>query len=416
MPKLVTHPCGRDGCRALVTRNVHKFCSAECARLMQIKNEVPTLLDSITETGNSAEITKSVDRKIRTLADMVKVCEIDLDTWEIDRWVCNKWEVGAKDRNKQIRVTPLFQVKVWLKRKVAVIVARAEIDFLKDLAKRELGKIIKPFRSAERLHSTQNSLLIELAIPDLHAGKLAWAKETGYANYDTKIAIGNFEQAFETLMQRVPRSLAAKILLPIGNDLFNADNVNGMTVAGTPQDTDVRFYKTFYKVREMVVRCIERARLVAPVDVIIVPGNHDRGAVWHLGDSLECWFHTYKDVAINNHPLMRKYYQWGQVMLMFTHGDKGKPQDYPALMATEMPQMFGATTHREAHMGHIHRVQVEEKHGVKMRFSPALCPPDAWHATSQFVGNKRGAEAFVWDLSDGLIATAQFSLPDKDEL
>ena len=47
---------------------------------------------------------------------MVKHCRIDLSTWEVERFLCNKWEVGAADKHegrlKAIVVEPLFQVKV----------------------------------------------------------------------------------------------------------------------------------------------------------------------------------------------------------------------------------------------------------------------------------------------------------------
>ncbi len=82
---------------------------------------------------------------------------------------------------------------------------------------------------------------------------------------------------------------------------------------------------------------------------------------------------------------------------MLTHGDKGRKQDYPLLMATEEPKMFGETLYREAHTGHIHQIQTQEHHGVRVRVSPALCAADAWHAENMYVGNQRAAEAFVWE-------------------
>ena len=43
--------------------------------------------------------------------------------------------------------------------------------------------------------------------------------------------------------------------------------------------------------------------------------------------------------------------------------------------------------------------------GVRVRVSPALCPPDAWHAEHGFTA-LRAAEAYVWHTTDGLVAAA----------
>jgi DNA repair exonuclease SbcCD nuclease subunit len=168
-------------------------------------------------------------------------------------------------------------------------------------------------------------------------------------------------------------------------------------------NTDGRYQKTFVIARKMIVRCIERLREIAPVKVLVVPGNHDTRATWHLGDSLECYFHRYDDVEIDNNPTPRKYFQHGNVMLMFTHGDKGKRTDYPLLMATEQRAMWGATKYRETHTGHTHMTKMDEQHGIRVRVLPALCPPDAWHSENGFVGNLRSAEGYVWNNVEGLV-------------
>jgi hypothetical protein len=73
----------------------------------------------IVSSQNSQEIdTRS--RRIQTLEQLLEACKVDLDTWSVDHYVVNKWEVGSKDPDGQIAVAPLFQVKAWLVRKVPV--------------------------------------------------------------------------------------------------------------------------------------------------------------------------------------------------------------------------------------------------------------------------------------------------------
>lgn len=407
--------CARPDCARRVSEYRRKFCSPECGQQAASQPTRPhsrhqhdtTPCESFRVDGQTAVATRLTRQPVKTLADLVRICEIDLTEWDVDRWEANVWEMGSKDANGVAHATPLFQVKAWLKRKVAVIAVREEIASLFAHAARAL-----PHRVRRRPQPGGNHpYLLEVSIPDLHAGKLAWGAETGHADYDIKVAERVFEEALETLIARVPAHPYRQVVFVAGNDLLNADNTTGTTTRGTPVENDSRFQKTFVTVRKMMVRAIDRLRLIAPVHVPMVPGNHDFESLFSLGDSLECYFHKVDDVVVDNAPTLRKYIQFGRVMLMFTHGNQGKLPDYPLVMATEQPVMFGATTHREAHTGHIHRLRMEEYHGVKVRTSPALCPPDAWHSAHQFVGQGRSAEAFIWHEQDGLVGTAYYTVP-----
>jgi hypothetical protein len=96
---------------------------------------------TLSVSGNSAEVTKTTHERVRTLNDLIRVCEIDTDEWDVERYVCNKWEMGAKIGPQDvatITVTPLYQVKAWLRRKVVVIAARDELAALLADAKRRI--------------------------------------------------------------------------------------------------------------------------------------------------------------------------------------------------------------------------------------------------------------------------------------
>lgn len=378
--------------------------------------------NEITEDHWKIEIPKT---HIHTLAQLVEVCKIDLSIWEVEKFIVNKYEVAMKlaatteyMETKDGRsvpswvrkgqdtpvVQPLYQVKAFLRKKKDVIAAKDEIAALKEFAKKEAHVPMKIERD-----SFASGNMLEVNLPDVHFGKLAWGVETGYEPYDVKIAEQMHDRAVETILHRASPFKFDKVLYVVGNDILNSDDLEGRTTKGTSVTTDGRYHKTFFKVRELLIRTIERLRQIAPVHVMIVPGNHDTLSAWHLGDSLECYFHKYDDVKIDNVPVPRKYLEWGKVMLMFTHGDKGKRSDYPLLMATERPEMFGRTKWREAHVGHLHFTKLDEQHGVRVRMLPALCPPDDWHAENGFVGNLRNAEGYIWNKDEGMVATVYYS-------
>jgi hypothetical protein len=362
-------------------------------------NQQTLSTDSQTFFGDKWDISLPKTR-IHTLDELVEYCQVDLSIWRVDKLVINKWEVGAKNANGDLVVEPLFQVKATLSKKQEVIAAKNEIEELK----REATEFIfRPHLKLARSDKYSGNSL-ELLIPDLHAGKFAWSKETGYPDYDTPTAIATYERAVETILDRAAGYKFDEILLGIGNDALNSDDYNSQTTKGTLVSSDTRYPKTYKAVRQMYVRTIEKLRKIAPVKVKVIPGNHDTVTTFTLGDSLECWFHNDPEVEIDNGPSPHKFYTWGRVLLGFCHGDKGKKADYGLWMATERPVDFGNSTFREIHIGHTHGLKVDEKFGVRVRTFAALCPPDAWHSAEHFVGNLRQAEAIVWNKEAGRIA------------
>ena len=286
------------------------------------------------------------------------------------------------------------------------IEVQEEIKVLKAMAKEEIKR--NPPLTKE---PKQTGLMLEINISDHHFGKLAWPTETGYAPYDLKIAEAMFARALSTLLERSKGYEIEQIVFVLGNDLLHANNVQGQTFGGTVLDTEGRFQKTYWTVRKAMCAAIEKLRQIAPVKVVVCYGNHDRTSVWTLADSIECYFHDDARVEVENAPVYRKYFQWGKCGFMFTHGDLGRREDFPLLFATEKPDIFGSTTFREIHTGHIHSTKTQEFHGVRVRALPSLTPPDNWHSENSYVGNLRNAESFVWSKTEGIIA--QFTYNDS---
>lgn len=336
---------------------------------------------------------------IHTLDQLLEYCKVDLGVWKVERFIVNKWDMGFTDLNKNPGTQPLFQVKAQLVRRTEIVDAREEIERLKTEAKKAARKPVPV------IHSTRKSgNMFEVNIPDAHFGKMAWGKETGQRSYDTPIATQTFLRALETLIDRATGYEFDQVVFVVGNDLLNSDDEQGRTTKGTFVSTDGRYQKTFVTVRETITTAIERLRKLAPVKVVMIPGNHDTLSVWHLGDSLECYFANYDDVEVDNRPTQRKYHRHGDVLLCFTHGDKGKREDYPLLIATERAKDFGETRFREIHTGHIHQTKLQEWHGVRVRILPSLSPPDAWHAENAFTGQQRNAEGYIWNEKEGLLS------------
>lgn len=257
-------------------------------------------------------------------------------------------------------------------------------------------------------------LLLELAIFDLHMGKLAYDKETG-EDYDLDIAVKRYNETVTELLSRVDPDKIERILLPIGNDMVNVDNKQNTTTAGTPQSSDSRFSRMFQMTKKLVIDTINRLIQIAPVDVVVIPGNHDEATMFTLGEVIDAYYHTTNIVTVSNSPKLRKYYQYGKNMIMFTHGDKEKIAELGLIAAHEEAKMWGNTIYREVHIGHFHKQKTinyatsDEYPGFKIRILPSLSSTDAWHYGKGFL-SQHAAKAFLWDFERGMITEHTYNV------
>ena len=385
-----------------------------------------------TTSGRNVETLTSSSQTIQTVEQLLAACEVDLDTWEVESSSVKSYATVSMPRalrqpgvnpetgrpNEWYRengdpiTTTMFAIAVRLRRRVELIDAGVEIRAMIEAARSEMPR--GPLATIKR---RQTGHMLEPTIFDLHGGKLCWGRETGHGNYDLRIAVDTYWRALEELLARSSHLAFERIILPIGNDTLNSDNDEGTTTKGTPQDNDSRHFKVFQAMREMYVRAGRRLREIAPVRIVVMPGNHDRESALMLGDALSCWFHGDRWVEVDTEPRYRKYERYGRNLIEYQHGDRGKPEQWVQVMPIEAERLglWGGSVHREIHAGHYHREAVIEINGVKVRQLPSLTPPDAYHALNGYVGNTPGAQAFHWHAEDGLISTAVYNHRFPDE-
>lgn len=257
----------------------------------------------------------------------------------------------------------------------------------------EFVKVYSPKVKQLTRSSLSNPVTYEVSLPDIHYGKL-----TGNTLEEIE---GQFLGVIEDLMQKAQGLEIERILLPIGNDGMNSEGMRMSTTKGTPQQDSDGWKETFRGYWNLIVQAVDYLKIIAPVDVIVISGNHDYERMYYAGDVISGWFRNDPNVTVDNCNESRKYYHYGVNMIMFTHGDNEKPADMPLIMATEQPEMFAATSHREAHCGHFHKEQVNEYRGIKVRFIPSICPNDAWHKKMGYAA-KRTGQAYIWNKTRGL--------------
>lgn len=428
--------CSRCGGRLFASKGYRsgkkrlrcKGCGLGCSVPLTSSTDTRTSSRTYTAEGDFSQISIDTDKRITNERELIEVLEIDTEVWELVRFKISTPEAFRKDRSVEWKVTngivengevhdtgkllvkTLYHVQAWFRRKTVEI---REKSALEDLKKDVLS--FSPKYPAIKYPKLTRGLLLEVEMPDIHVGKMTWEEESG-ENSDLKSQSRRVTEVLAGLLAYARNYPVDRILLPLGSDYFNVDTKFNTTTGGTPQQEDTRWRKTFRAGRVLAVSMIDSCSTIAPVDVLIIPGNHDEQRSFYLGDVLEAWYRNSPNVRVDNSARSRKYYQYGKCLIGLIHGGDMKPMRLAGIMAQEAPSMWAETTFREWHMGDKHHKEdliykTNEQSGIVMRILRSLTPTDAWHYDKGFVGSTQASEAFLWSKEDGLVA--QFTVPAK---
>lgn len=360
---------------------------------------------------NTSTIEFHSEKPVNTVEQLINVMGVDGSKFDITHAQATKKPTKVGDTIKDI-----YHVKASLKAKKIDSSKEEQAQLILDeirkaapkFEKQITGLELEPFVTVDVSKRAIKDCALEINIPDLHIGKLAWGKESG-EDYDIHIAIDRYKKAVKSLLARVNPLTLEKIILPIGNDMINVDNKANLTTGGTPQSCDSRFGKMFQTAKELLIDTINYLSQYAPVEVMVIPGNHDTVAMFTLGEVLDAWYHNNDKVTVINTHTPRKYLQYGQNLLMYVHGHNEKLQELGIICATEQPHLWAATKFRRVHVGHFHHAKqikyndVQEYPGFTVKVLNSLSANDAWHSEKGYMSLK-GAEAFLYHKEKGLLA------------
>lgn len=341
--------------------------------------------------------------RIKTLPDALAHGEVDTEIWEVDHYEINSWEMGYRTDEGTGARLPLWQVKVWLKRRVVSSLHKA----LEALIERMPAERPPRHTASDR----QGERMVEVALYDLHFGLLAWAPETD-ENYDVHIARRIMGDAMAQIIARTRKLNVERYLLPIGNDLFHVNDPTGLTPLHRNRlDVDSRLPKIIEEAGMALRDAVNALRKIAPVKLIWVPGNHDPQTSYWMLRELAAFYRSDPRVEVDTSPKPRKVEHYGVNLLWFLHGcDLAAKNEkaLPGLFASEAAALWAPGQYREIHRGHTHKKQelwftgVETYGGVVVRTIPSLVATDAWHFQKGFVETSKTAQFFVWNKVYGL--------------
>ena len=335
----------------------------------------------------TAKLTAMSSIEPKTPEQIIEVLKIDTARWKLSQY-WNKEKNGCWQISALVTQLPLE--------------TQVEQDFLEILRNHTFPAYepVTPVNLLSELAEQREPAAGVISLQDLHFGKPG---NENMGEHVKKVLLNLCSKAVHTHHMQ-------KIYFVVGGDLLNMDTFHGTTTKGTiveNADTAVNTYVNAYNSMRDAILLLRQ--MCDEVNVVFIPGNHDRLSSYHLVHALSHAMQTEPGVVFNVNYEERKAMVYGQNMFCFEHGDVAK-KDTPLVYATEFPEQWGQTTFRTLFTGHYHKrktteyVTENEEHGFSIKILPSLSASDYYHYHNKFTGAKRAGVMEIYGEFDGKVA------------
>ena len=358
---------------------------------------------NIEEQENDLKVYVENSSRVKSIDDLIKHCKIDLNEWEINKYDIGTYEVTGFNKDNYPTTVTMYRMKAWLTR----IKPELNLNLISKYLKEDLKDLSPKIKRIERDRSDRNDLyLLEISAFDLHLGKIGIKGD----DYSLEIAETRLFDAIDHLLYRAQGYNVDKILFIIGNDFLNSDGDWPIpsTTKGTPQFNSNYHIDIYRAGRKMLIKAINYLYEIAPVHVMVVPGNHDRESMMHLGDTVQLYYENNDNVVVDNSDCLMKMLVYGKNMVIADHGDGAKLNSLPAIISQRYKNAWSDVDFVEVHRGHLHTnksaklAAIEELAGITVRNLSSMSATDYWHDSKGFIGNIKKAQAFLYHRKNGL--------------
>ena len=329
--------------------------------------------------ANTKQLEAIATTEPKTPEEIIALLNIDTTKWKLSQY----WNKQKKDH--------------WIVSALVTAIKQTEQDVLAEVLKNFSPKKVEVHIAdfPNNPVATSNYCGV-FSVQDIHFGKEG-----------NELVILDFKNAVIDVATRVGKMhMLDKLIYVIGGDLLNADTFSGTTTSGTPVDNGMTPVKAYSEAFEALFWAIyQLSTITSDLEVVYVPGNHDRLSSYHLAHALSKAIDL-PNVTFNVEYSERKVITWGNNFFAFEHGDVNT-KDAPMVYAFEFPQDWGATKYRTLYTGHYHMkkttsfVSENEIHGFAVKIMPSLSRTDYWHYHNKFVGSKRSAIMDIHEKYDG---------------
>jgi hypothetical protein len=339
------------------------------------------------------------NKSIQSLEDAIKFFNIDTTKWDIERWVCNSYDVSSKWRKQNLKwdngvmygtavrknewITHTnYQVKVWLKKKQGFS-PDSLLTFLETYKPSPIQVL-----SVRMINSDKEFVDAEISLADFHLDRKVLA---GDSIEDRK---KEYKKVLDGLLDKITSCYNInKLVFVIGNDFFNTDNYHNQTTNLTPQEITTSWDKAYEHGFDLLVESITKtSRIANHVEVVLIQGNHDRTKSFYLAHALEVFFKSTKNVSFLRENSNTKFVVLGKTFIGYHHGNHIKIDNLPLYFQNDEKSSiaYGVAKYREIHTGDKHHYMAKDVQGVRIQQIPSMVKPDNYTNDGLYLHVKAG--------------------------
>ena len=316
--------------------------------------------------------------------EIIKILNIDITQWRLSSY----WNKQMGDH--------------WRVSAMVTKIKDNEIDDVAELLKNFQPKkhnLVKRIKTSGKVKTAG-----VLSLQDIHFGK------EGNETIDK-----DFEETIIDLAERSTNSHhIEKLYYVIGGDLINMDTWSGTTTSGTPLDNCMTATDAYMQAFDAIQWSINYLKQFCDeLQIIYIPGNHDRLSSFHLAHALSKCFKD-SNILWDVVYLERKVFIYGDNFFAFEHGEVNTKNSL-LVYSMEYPKEWGKTLYRTLYTGHLHHkkkieyITTSENTGFMLKILPSLSKTDYWHYHNKFIGSRRSGVLSLHSPNKGEICELTYS-------
>lgn len=320
------------------------------------------------------------DAELRDTDFLLKLHGYDPDKFELTSAKASQWGTGD---------ATMYSSKISVKPKPASV-KQADIETWWDHLDRTYA-VAHP-QKIDGWGEGDKMLLIPIS--DLHFNMLATVFNSGN-EYNCEIAERLFFHIIQDVLDETAHFKFKKIVFTIGGDQMDADGIGNTTTKGTPQHCDKFYWDACEHMYAMTVKAIDVLADRAPVDVIYVPGNHDKNGGFQLAKYVSAWFRNDDRVNVDYSPRARHYYVFGRTLFVFTHDADVKR--LTKLIPDEARDVWGQVNYTEVFLQHLHsEALLAQDNSMRIERLPSPVAKSVWTDEMGYEAIRQ-CKSFVYD-------------------
>jgi len=267
----------------------------------------------------------------------------------------------------------------------------AIIDPLSEIVSNNFSKYQPP---KLEMKEADHDFCVVANLYDIHIGRFGWSDQVG-KGYDIDKAKDVVTQKTSYIISKLQkRGRPEKVFFLLGGDVFDIDSLDYETTNGTPQEVASTLPEIIDEGQQLAIHVIDQYRQIAPVEIMLTPGNHDEALSHTLINFIKAYYNETSDVEIHegseNHQY-RVYAQYGNTLIGASHGQSERRSNISEIMAQEQRDAWGNTEHSIYLVGHKHNEKTTQSDisGTMVYQVPSIAEQNTWEHKNGYI--KRSA-------------------------